>query len=460
MMVTGKKIEINNRSTNQLAQSIRLTENIRHHKPEILTKEPAISLLLIIFILRPIIDLPYDNSIIFRINLAGLTAVAVLGLGLVCIISHPRLRILKFEYWLFIYMGIAVFSTLIHISSFSDFAYVIRMLSSLVFVFCVAPQIEKETLIKCYKLFIFASLIPIIISFMQVVHLVPFTYFDHSMGREIGRASGGYKHPSSLVRVVMFSIIYTFYLMENDWSKGKKKIYAIAYLAIAISSIIISYLRSGYFTLGIIVCLWYFLKYKRNMMKLFCRVLGIGFIVILAFIVVYSQGLLQVNLQEFKRFFAISNFINKSAGGTSGFYLRGRFAFIQLLITSLKSSPVHVVLFGNGVDVSIHNGINMKVADMHFIRLIWNCGFVGFAVWGFYILGFLRNVWKKKKKSLDKLFINMAICLFVFYFLWGITKEPTTQPNFMYHIFLTGGFVCHNKYIKKEDMDYASSGKS
>lgn len=449
-MADGKNIKCNKRNEVQLIQNICVIGNIWHHKLEILTKEPVISLLLLIFVLRPIIDLPYDNSIVLGINLAGLTAVLVLSLGLVWVIRHPKLRFLKFEYGLFIYMGIAFCSALIHLSSFSDFAYVARMLSSLVFLFCVAPQIEKDTLKKCYKLFIFISLIPIAISFMQVMHLVPFTYFDHSMGREIGRASGGYRHPSSLVRVVMFSIIYTFYLMENDWSKWKKKVCAVAYLALAISSIIISYLRSGYFTLGIIVCLWYFLKYRRNMTKLFCRVLGIGIIVILAFTFVYSQGLLQVNLQEFTRFFAISNIINKSAGGASGFYLRGRFAFIQRLMISLKTSPMYVVLFGNGVDVSIYNGINMEIADMHFIRLIWNCGIVGFAVWGCYILNFFRNIRKKRKRNIDKVFIHMTICLFVFYFLWGITKEPTAQPNFMYHIFLTGGFVCHNKYLKRK----------
>lgn len=452
-------IKSNKKNKIRLIQNICIAGNIRHYRPGVLTKDPVINLLLIIFVIRPIIDLPYDDSIVLGINLAGLTAVLVLSLGMVCVIRHPRLKFLKFEYWLFIYMGIAFCSALIHLSNLSDFAYVARMLSSLVFLFCVAPRIEKDTLKKCYKLFIFASLIPIAISFMQVMHLVPFTYFDHSMGREIGRASGGYRHPSSLVRVVMFSIIYTFYLMENDWSKWKKNLCAVSYLALAISSIIISYLRSGYFTLVIIVCLWYFLKYKRNMTKLFCKVLGIGIIVILAFSVVYSQGLLQVNLQEFTRFFAISNIINKDAGGTSGFYLRGRFAFIQRLMISLKASPAYVVLFGNGVDVSIYNGINMKIADMHFIRLIWNCGIVGFAVWGVYILSFFKNIWKKRKRNIDKMFINMAICLFVFYFLWGITKEPTTQPNFMYHIFLIGGFVCHNEYLKKEGIVHAVSGK-
>lgn len=404
------------------------------------------NILLFLFIIRPVIDLAWERTIFMGMNLAGLIAVFTIILTVTYFIAWPTMPVNVTVCTGILYATYIGYITLLNFTSLGDLDYALRLVSELAFLIVVAPRISPEKLNKCILLFTIMTLVPIFITYFQVIGIVPYTYFDYVNGVKISRGSGGYRQPSVLTRFCSVGLLYTFYLFENErLSRNIKKILCV-YIVLNIIAVMLSYHRTGYLLVFVETVLWLYLKNAKKMSRFIGKTLAGIILILIAFTVIYKLGLLSIDLSTLKSMLSISNIFTISDGKIT-FGLRGRGRMIETLKLGFIENPWYYTLFGNGVAINAVTGIGMEVADMEFIRVLWNGGVVGMCIWLIHFISLKKAVAKYKNvENIDSLY-RLATCMFWIFIIWGLTIEATNSPNLMYHVYLICGVFCYKPLV-------------
>jgi hypothetical protein len=247
-----------------------------------------IKVLLIIFAIRPIIDLAYEKNIILGLNLAGIIALFCIFMMLMYATITRKFLI---SISLLVFIPYASTITIINATTFNDFADLIRMISSLAFLLVVAPTVDEKTLLKYLKIYILITLIPIFLTYLQVAGLADYKYWDWVDGVHVARATGSYSQPSVLTRFLVFGILYSLYFIySGKINSFKSKCILWIYILLNIISVFFSYHRTGYFLIALIIGLWLWEEYRSNMMKLIINIIPIILIIIVLFAALYKNG--------------------------------------------------------------------------------------------------------------------------------------------------------------------------
>lgn len=417
------------------------------------------NILLFLFIVRPVIDLAWGRTIFMNLNLAGLIAVFTIVLTVIYFIVRPTMSVNVTVYTGILYAAYIGYITILNFTALNDLDYTLRLMSELAFLIVVAPRISHEKLNKCILLFTIMTLIPIFITYFQAMGIVPYTYFDWVNGVKISRGSGGYRQPSVLTRFCSVGLLYTFYLFENEQlNRNIKRILGV-YIALNITAVFLSYHRTGYLLVLIEIVLWIYLKNAKKLSGFICKALIATVLILIVFGVIYKLGLLSIDLSTVKSMLSISNIFTISDGKIT-FGLRGRGRMIETLKLGFAENPWFYTLFGNGVAVNAVTGIGMTVADMEFIRVLWNGGVVGMCIWLVHFISLKKAVARYKNvEGVDSLY-RLATCMFWIFIIWGLTIEATNSPNLMYHVYLICGVFCYkspvtNRMTENSDDEYA-----
>lgn len=403
-------------------------------------------ILLFIFVFRPIIDLAWNDTLFGGLNLAGIVSILMILLTGLYLLQTKKLKIDGVvESGLFL-VAYSFFITLFNFSSFADFDFSLRLLSALCFYIVVTIEIKEEELEKSLKWFMIITLVPIILTYLQSFGLVEYTYFDYINDEKVMRGSGGYHQPSVLTRYCIFGLLYTYYFLEKNKLKGKKSLFLYIYICLNLVAVFLSYHRTAYMLLVLVTLYWFYLQNKGKIQRYIPKIIALGFVAIVVFIGLYAAGVFTLDLDMFKSLLSVDNFI-RIRDGKYYLHLRGRGSLIQLLIDSFSDNPWYNVVFGNGVNINKVSRIDMSVADMDFIRILWHVGFVGFVFWIYHIYKLKLNIKKAIKEDVWK---RMAKCMFLLFLVWGFTIEATSTPNLMCHIYLICGFALRNSCRQEE----------
>lgn len=403
---------------------------------------------LVLFSLRPLIDLAWADTYFWGLNLAGITAIVLILIMLIDVVSSKNHQISLYLFFFLIYM---VMITALYSKNYSDFDTVLRFSSTMVFFVTVAPKINNKELDRTILFFCIATIVPIILSFAQLVGIIPYTYWDYIEGIVIERASGGYRQPSVLTRFCIFGLIYALYFLESRKNTILKKLLIFLYIAINLVSIIISYHRTSYLMVFVIFILWNVLKYRNRISQYFSRVLFLFIFGVLIFLLSYEFGIVKVDLNIFRKLISLDNvFIYEN--GHFNLILRGRGNILNLLFETLYNSPIRIILFGNGININQITNTSMQIADMDFIRVIWNFGVIGLLLWVGHLF-YLSNILIYCKSYVDSLYFRVGCILLLTYILWGFTVEVIGTPNIGYHSFLVIGYLYFQAKKKKKIMN-------
>lgn len=401
-----------------------------------------------IFIFRPIIDLGWNIYLVNEINIAAITGLIIDALLIIYVVIKNKIymdSVLRTGLLLFVYM---LLITIINGSSISDFGVVLRYLSALSFYIVVVPNLNDSSLDKIVKAFLIITIIPITLTYMQKFGIIKYTYWDYADNQYIYRGSGGYFQPSVLTRFCCFGFLYALYFLEkNKTNKGIKSVLYM-YIAYNIGAVLLSYHRTGYLLIMLNLIVWLYLKNKKNILKNVKNIFfGLTFF-LLIFICLYRMNIVNIKISTFKSLISTENII-KSENGNTTLVLRGRGQLLKKLFEGFEKNPVSNTIFGNGVVRNKITGIEMKVADMDVIRIIWNYGFVGLFIWIIHILCIVHSmkVYKRDKKNI---LYRLSICIILNYIIWGFTCEVIGTPNIMYHLYAICGYAYFKKINEKK----------
>lgn len=286
-------------------------------------------------------------------------------------------------------------------------------------IFFFLPSLISSELkfFKILKLLIIISLIPTLISYLQVFGLIKFTYFDTlpDIGH-IGRVSGGYYHPTGYLNYLIYLIPVSIYLYAN---KIISKRFFWSWLLFTLPMVGRSLHRATIilviFQLSVFIFFFKRIKFKYFLIFIFCTSLLFSFPY-------------------------IWKLINIDDAVTEGKF-RGRSEIWSTYLSYFNHSEFSQKIFGFG---SPKLGTAYE-PHSDWLRIMFNYGYFGLAS---YIL-FLSSIFfiffvkfqKTKQKLKPESVSLVGLVLVITLILYSITMEPLRYSNFSWGAAIILGYA-------------------
>ena len=266
-----------------------------------------------------------------------------------------------------------------------------------------------------------AALIHCLIAWLQVIGIVKYTFYFVMPGVYMGRPSGGYQHPMSLGRLLIFCV-FMLYVSYDRLRLGAIKHYAL--IAVLFGTTIISTHRLSIICVAMVIALFEGrrLLALRGQQRLNRKTVirSVAGAAALALVTVVIMG--DYLASRIKVMFAAVG----SWDVGSDRFLNGRGAVWADTVRAFGESSWDIWLFGFGYEPwDMHN-------DLARIAVVWGAAGVILTVAMFVILyRFTHSMINARGR------LALAILYFVL-LSFGLTQKPTSYPYFMW-LFL----FCH-----------------
>ena len=230
----------------------------------------ANSLIFWFLVAQPLLDLTWGWRF-FRISEQEINIQTVVGLILLVV----NIKIGLFGNWrhgagntVGLFLLFAVFSVSLTPTSWG-INEVIRLFTGLSFFFSAGPLLcDEARFLRFAKLFLVSLSVPVLLSYLEMGGVLPYQYWDWIDGVEVGRATGGYEHPLTLIYFLLYGIPLALALLEHPRVRLFDKILLLVFLVAAFGAVIFSTHRVGLAIAVSDIVLWLVLTGKKRLVLL------------------------------------------------------------------------------------------------------------------------------------------------------------------------------------------------
>jgi hypothetical protein len=305
----------------------------------------------------------------------------------------------------------------------------LRLLAGITFFYTSGRLLaDPDRFHRFARLFVLISSVPLFLGFLQLAGVFPYDYWDWIDGVLVGRLSGTYPTPLSLVYLLIYAVPLALYLLNCKSSGSMRRGIAWIFLAAAAIALVFTYHRAGYIVIALEVMLWLYLAkgHKHALALLIC--LGI--------LVFFSLGALKLFYGQ-----ALSD-----SGEVDSEFLRGRGFQWYLFVNSIYTSgPFHWV-FGNGgsvianVDPNAATILSPDEAHDDFIRILHAYGVLGLVLYVSILVQFIRKAIRGLRSDYPfaRSVAMVMLPVLVAVILLSITTEPSRYPSGVWYLFALG----------------------
>ncbi len=394
-----------------------------------------IKFVLIFLTTKPLIDLTWRWSFPMlgrqEINIQALIGIWALAIiGLLSILQTKRL-VLKAE--LIVFLALAFSSVLVSIS-IDNINELLRLFVGVSFFFVAGYVLDNEEMFDRFVQWLIVSVsIPVSLSFLQFLGVLPFEYWDYLDFEQVGRVSGTYQHPVNLTILLIYTIPMAFYLLckLNSWYY---RLFLWLFIGLSLVAMLLTYHRVSLFVVSLGIILWMVLvkRYKVALL-IFSLYVVVIFLFFDRILTLYSSAF---DLLEGKvSFFDVG-------------FLRGRGVNWYLFLNTLFSSPPWFWIIGRGGSfaegfVPGYGYWSFDEPHNDFIRILHAYGVAGL---GMYILVLLSFFWMSiqlrcLEDNFSRLLGNLMIVFLGSIVIMSLTIEPTRYPTMAWYLFTTGSVI-------------------
>jgi len=398
-----------------------------------ITYKGVLSFVLLLIVLKPLFDLAWRWPLFyfstFPMTLQRLIVIVVVTLlTLVLLLRIFFFMRIKLNRTFFIIMlfFLSLFAIFLNTSAIAinDF---IRFYGFII-LYITSPLFFNGDDVRFYKFLkwmVLITLIPTFVSYLQLLGIVPYSYFDsYGFQGYMGRITGGYKHPAGYTDYLLVALPILFFLFFNK-QVGKKIFYfwllttlPMVFLTTHRATIIISLFQIFTFV--------YF--YRKKYTKYFILLLficGVGYF-----------------------FLRFGHFFVKGSVSDRGFTFRGRTKIWGMVLDVFKNKPLFYQVFGTG-----SSNVNGIYFDFHsgWLRILYVYGYLGlllFLGWGTYMLVLSGNDFLRRKCDYRDISLVVIILIFT-WMLYSVTMLPLKYSNFSWWFALFLGYYIHRRKIRK-----------
>jgi O-antigen ligase len=350
-----------------------------------------------------------------------------------------------------LFLGCAALSVLFSPSSWGV-NELLRLLSGVAFFYTAGPLLAEPRRFDYFaKRLLLVCSVPVVLSFLQLAGALPYTYWDWIDGVRIGRISGGYQSPVSLVYLFVFLFPLALYVANRKSQTSAVR--QFAWFLVASMSVVLAftYHRVGYVTIVTEVFLWLYLSGRRNGIRIFLLVIVISAILSFNFLqVLYAPA--QV-------------FGTETDANSSGEFLRGRGMQWYLYMDSYVSSgPFHWVMgLGGSVIPSVlwedpaDNPLSPDEAHNDYIRILHAYGLVGLLLYLSILVAFWRRALQllRSTNSFARELARIMLPALVGVMILSVTTEPMRYPTEVWYLFGLGAALFYVR-VKPERLSHNS----
>jgi O-antigen ligase len=371
---------------------------------------------LFLYQLKPVINLGYKYKIA-GINLQSITIIIFLVILTLYVLFAKQEKKSKEYYVAFVLITLYVtwvcLSTAINNPSVQALPDLLKSIILVpIFFGGYVYFYEPENRIRNMVVYLFVIDLITIIGYLQMMHVIPYSYRGYISGQIVGRVTCGYLGPRDYINFVIIGVAFIFYLTEVSKSSWVKIISWVS-LGFWLPVVYYAYLRSGYIALLVFVTVYLYLKKKLGNLVFFMGLLVIG-----------------AMLATDTLFGIFEHTITSIETGSYEKLGHNRLGSWIQIFRYFFDGPVHKWLIGYGAFPVIHGHI---INDAHndCIKVLLETGFVGFALF-YYFIGLcvkeavkcMREHPVREERALG----GIAVALFVATGLYGITVRPSDYP--------------------------------
>jgi O-antigen ligase/polysaccharide polymerase Wzy-like membrane protein len=310
------------------------------------------------------------------------------------------------------------------------FNELIRLFAGVAFFFIAGQALARQVVFDKFAIaFITVVSLPVVLAFLQAAKIIPFDYWDWIDGKQIGRASGTYDTPLSLVYFLMYTIPLTLYLLErrNSWPLRLS-------LGASLLALVFTYHRTAFIAITVELLIWFLLKGQYKLVLGLCAA---GFLAVVLYAGAFST------LYE-----PLTDAVEGNVDVSGDEFLRGRgVIWATFLADYAQGNPIHWLIGRGG---SVLNGTlfldEMGENDPHndFVRLLHDYGAIG-------IFAYLTVLWRLTTRArrfrgsntfldgIARLFLVSLVALLILSF----TGEPMRYPSAVWYLFSLASILCY-----------------
>ncbi|MDL2123255.1 MAG: O-antigen ligase family protein [Deltaproteobacteria bacterium] len=384
--------------------------------------------------LKPIINLGYKYRIA-GINLQSVTTILFLGILGLYVLFTKKVEKSKGYYLtlalVILYVTWVCLSTAANNPSMQALPDVLKSIILVPiffggYVFFYEPQNRVKNMV----IYLVVINLITVIGYLQMIHIVPYTYHT-AIGRQIvKRVTCGYFGPRDYINFVIIGLAFIFYLTDVS-DRLWVKIVSWGSFAFWLPVIYYTYLRSGYIALFALIMAYFFFQKKTGKLILF-----IGIFVIVAMLVAETlSGIFEHTITSIET----GSYEKLGHNRLGGWIQMFRYFF---------NGPVHKWLIGYGAVPVIHGHV---INDAHndYIKVLLETGFVGFALFYCFIglcakeaVKCMREHPVREERALG----GIAVALFVATGLYGITVRPSDYPVLLLFMISMSSYIFVSKH--------------
>lgn len=365
------------------------------------------------------------------VNVQTVLALFVLGLSGFAVLYSSSWRRLPRR--VSIFLGCATLSVLVSPSS-EGFNELLRLLAGVAFFYTAGSLLaEPHRFDRFAKGLLMVCLVPVFLSFLQIVGFLPYDYFDWINGAEVGRVSGTYQHPLGLIYFFIYAFPLALYIASGSDQTAPARKWAWIFLISASIALVFTYHRLGYVAVASEVLIGLYLYWGKRAAITF----------LLALVVV---SLLSINFIELL-YAPVGETVEHASDNSGKEFLRGRgFQWILYAESYISAGPIHWVL---GLGGSVISGVDpdddsnpLSPNEPHndYIRILHAYGLLGLVLYLSILTQFFQraihhiNSPDRHARSLARVLLPVLVAIG----LLSITTEPMRYPTAVWYLFALG----------------------
>jgi len=349
-----------------------------------------------------------------------------------------------------IFLGCAALSVLFSPSSWGV-NELLRLLSGVAFFYTAGPLLAEPRRFDYFaKGLLLVCSVPVLLSFLQLAGVLPYTYWDWIDGVRIGRISGGYETPLSLVYLFIFLFPLALYIASEKSQTSTVR--HLAWLLMACMSVVLvfTYHRVGYVTIATEVFICLYLSGRRKS--------TLAFLLVIAVIAILSFNFLGI-------LYAPEQTFGTDANSSGGEFLRGRGMQWYLYAESYVSSgPIHWIMgLGGSVIPTVlwedptDNPLSPDEPHNDYIRILHAYGLVGLLLYLSILVAFWRRTLQLLRSTnvFARDLARIMLPALVGVMILSVTTEPMRYPTEVWYLFGLGAALFYVR-VKTERLSQNS----
>jgi hypothetical protein len=272
--------------------------------------------------------------------------------------------------------------------------------------------------------------IPVVLSYFQLIGLLPYEYFDWTEAGELSRVSGTYQHPLGLIFFLIIAIPLALFVIHSRRTTKWRRVMCYVFLGAALGILPFTYHRAGMVVITAQIFFWFVLTGQRRKAVMVVAAAGVAALLLVDWVSVLFGN------------------IGVESGRVTSDSLRGRGVnWLVFIYAYIHGNPLQWIFgFGQSLAAGEVPGFGQWSSDephTDYLRMLYAYGITGLVLYLAILGGIVRRAIRLYRSCDEEYRLFGALGLVVVFAIIALTFtcEPIRYPTPAWYFFTIAAFV-------------------